>query len=62
MLTHLKMEFKGREHSGLDDARNLAAIGKRMYNDGCIFKTNCKYDSRKHVLYNTRKSTERKRR
>lgn len=57
------MEFQGREHSGLDDARNLAAIGKRMYKDGCIFKTNCKYDSKKHILYNNnRKSSGRKRR
>lgn len=43
MLSHLKMEFKGREHSGLDDARNLAVIGKRMHDDGCVFKTNCQY-------------------
>lgn len=47
MLSHLNMEFKGREHSGLDDARNLAAIGKKMYQDGCIFRTNCKYNPNK---------------
>jgi 3'-5' exoribonuclease 1 len=47
MLSHLKMEFQGREHSGLDDARNLTAIGKRMFDEGCLFKTNCSYDSKK---------------
>ncbi|KAI8876925.1 hypothetical protein K501DRAFT_231185 [Backusella circina FSU 941] len=44
MLYFLDMEFTGREHSGLDDARNLAAIGKRMHEDGCVFKTNCKWN------------------
>ncbi|KAI9470864.1 MAG: hypothetical protein EXX96DRAFT_597608 [Benjaminiella poitrasii] len=43
MLSHLGMTFEGREHSGLDDARNLVAIGKRMHQEGCTFKTNCKY-------------------
>ncbi|KAG2233131.1 hypothetical protein INT48_001624 [Thamnidium elegans] len=47
MLNHLQMQFKGREHSGLDDARNLAAIGKRMHEEGCIFKTNCKFNRNK---------------
>ncbi|KAG2201753.1 hypothetical protein INT47_002013 [Mucor saturninus] len=48
MLSHLKMEFQGREHSGLDDARNLAAIGKKMHEQGCLFKTNCRYDPKRH--------------
>ncbi|KAG1123756.1 hypothetical protein G6F62_007814 [Rhizopus arrhizus] len=42
MLSHLEMSFEGREHSGLDDARNLAYIAKRMFEDGCIFKSNLK--------------------
>lgn len=48
MLSHLKLEFQGREHSGLDDARNLAIIGKTMHQQGCIFKTNCRYDPKRH--------------
>ncbi|KAI9279616.1 ribonuclease H-like domain-containing protein [Sporodiniella umbellata] len=55
MLAHLNMEFKGREHSGLDDARNLAYIAKRMSEDGCKFKPNCK-------LQNTNRVRHRKRR
>ncbi|CAO3648743.1 unnamed protein product [Mucor hiemalis] len=62
MLAHLNMEFQGREHSGLDDARNLAAIGKRMHEEGCVFKTNCRYDSRYNALYNSKKKSGRKRR
>lgn len=46
MLEHLNMNFKGREHSGLDDARNLAYIAKRMYEEGCVFKANCKLQKR----------------
>lgn len=49
MLNHLQMQFKGREHSGLDDARNLAAIGKHMHQEGCIFKTNCKFNRNKRL-------------
>ncbi|KAI7874860.1 hypothetical protein K492DRAFT_168753 [Lichtheimia hyalospora FSU 10163] len=40
MLETLDMTFDGREHSGLDDARNLHRIAQHMVNDGCIFKTN----------------------
>lgn len=36
MLSHLNMKFEGREHSGLDDARNLANIAKRMHKEGQI--------------------------
>ncbi|OAD01830.1 hypothetical protein MUCCIDRAFT_132030, partial [Mucor lusitanicus CBS 277.49] len=43
MLQHLGLTFQGREHSGLDDARNLVAIGKKMHEEGCVFKTNCWY-------------------
>ncbi|KAI8389294.1 ribonuclease H-like domain-containing protein [Blakeslea trispora] len=51
MLTHLKIEFEGREHSGLDDARNLARIAQCMDRDGCVLKTNCRFDSRRHQPY-----------
>ncbi|KAJ8663788.1 hypothetical protein O0I10_000062 [Lichtheimia ornata] len=40
MLETLDMTFDGREHSGLDDARNLHRIAQHMVADGCIFKTN----------------------
>ena len=61
MLSYLKMEFQGREHSGLDDARNLAAIGKRMHQEGCVLETNCKYDKNKHVPYREHPRRMRKR-
>ena len=31
MLAHLNMEFEGREHSGIDDARNIARIVKAIH-------------------------------
>ncbi|KAI8822515.1 ribonuclease H-like domain-containing protein [Fimicolochytrium jonesii] len=41
MLAGLGMQFEGREHSGLDDAKNIARIVvKMMKEDGCIFKPN----------------------
>ncbi|CAO3659498.1 unnamed protein product [Rhizopus stolonifer] len=49
MLSHLDMKFEGREHSGLDDARNLANIAKRMHKEGCIFKPNCKLQKREYT-------------
>ncbi|KAI8639243.1 ribonuclease H-like domain-containing protein [Parasitella parasitica] len=62
MLQHLGMQFEGRQHSGLDDARNLAMIGKRMHEEGCVFKTNNWYDPKRHRLYDAKKSIGRKRR
>ncbi|CEP14273.1 hypothetical protein [Parasitella parasitica] len=64
MLQHLGMEFEGRQHSGLDDARNLAAIGKKMHQEGCVFKTNSWFDPKRHRLYDKKKSVHntRKRR
>jgi 3'-5' exoribonuclease 1 len=62
MLSHLNMEFQGREHSGLDDARNLAAIGKKMHEEGCIFKANCKYDHKKRPVNYQIKNKGRRRR
>ena len=35
MLKHLEMTFEGRQHSGLDDSRNIARILIRLMNDGC---------------------------
>ncbi|KAJ3091299.1 cytosolic leucyl tRNA synthetase [Quaeritorhiza haematococci] len=40
MLKHFGMEFEGREHCGLHDARNIARIAIRMMKDGCIFVPN----------------------
>ncbi|KAJ3313470.1 ERI1 exoribonuclease 2 [Boothiomyces sp. JEL0838] len=35
MLSDLGMQFEGREHSGIDDARNIAKIFIKMAKDGC---------------------------
>ncbi|XP_053333242.1 ERI1 exoribonuclease 2 [Clarias gariepinus] len=37
-LQDLGIEFSGREHSGLDDARNTARLAWRMIRDGCVMK------------------------
>ncbi|MGH0164569.1 UNVERIFIED_CONTAM: hypothetical protein FKN15_047502 [Acipenser sinensis] len=37
-LQDLGIEFCGREHSGLDDARNTAGLAWRMITDGCVMK------------------------
>jgi len=33
-LTHVGLGFEGREHSGIDDAKNLAALAFKMVGDG----------------------------
>lgn len=33
-LLHVNMLFEGREHSGIDDARNIARLATRMVKDG----------------------------
>ncbi|XP_045902229.1 ERI1 exoribonuclease 2 [Micropterus dolomieu] len=38
-LQDLGIQFSGREHSGLDDARNTAQLAARMMRDGCVMKT-----------------------
>ncbi|XP_029354069.1 ERI1 exoribonuclease 2 isoform X2 [Echeneis naucrates] len=38
-LQDLGIQFSGREHSGLDDARNTAQLAARMMKDGCVMKT-----------------------
>ncbi|XP_077575144.1 ERI1 exoribonuclease 2 isoform X2 [Stigmatopora nigra] len=37
-LQDLGIQFSGREHSGLDDARNTAQLALRMMRDGCVMK------------------------
>ncbi|XP_057698919.1 ERI1 exoribonuclease 2 [Corythoichthys intestinalis] len=37
-LQDLGIQFSGREHSGLDDARNTAQLATRMMKDGCVMK------------------------
>lgn len=38
MLTAFDMTFDGREHSGIDDARNIARIVIHMLNDRCLMR------------------------
>ncbi|KAI9499027.1 ribonuclease H-like domain-containing protein, partial [Zychaea mexicana] len=47
MLETLSMAFEGRQHSGLDDARNLCRIAQKMRIDGCVFKTNMYWEKPK---------------
>ncbi|CAG8497710.1 11241_t:CDS:2 [Scutellospora calospora] len=42
MLAHYGLKFEGHEHSGIDDAKNLAIIAKRLWEDGAVFRTNRK--------------------
>ncbi|XP_061587216.1 ERI1 exoribonuclease 2 [Cololabis saira] len=37
-LQDLGIQFAGREHSGLDDARNTAGLAARMMRDGCVMR------------------------
>ncbi|XP_054635429.1 ERI1 exoribonuclease 2 isoform X2 [Dunckerocampus dactyliophorus] len=37
-LQDLGIQFCGREHSGLDDAKNTARLAERMMRDGCVMK------------------------
>ena len=40
MLEYLGLSFEGRQHCGLDDARNIARILGYMINDGCTIYIN----------------------
>lgn len=40
MLHELGMEFEGREHSGIDDTRNIARIAVKMLEDGHMIQPN----------------------
>ncbi|XP_019619125.1 PREDICTED: ERI1 exoribonuclease 2-like isoform X1 [Branchiostoma belcheri] len=37
-LRDLGIEFEGREHSGIEDARNTAKLAWRMMGDGCVMQ------------------------
>ncbi|KAI9329070.1 ribonuclease H-like domain-containing protein [Obelidium mucronatum] len=39
MLSLLGMEFEGREHSGIDDTRNIARIVLRLMDEGVVFES-----------------------
>lgn len=38
MLQLLKLELKGKHHSGIDDCRNLASVALRLMEDGFKFE------------------------
>ena len=40
MLQLMDMEFIGRPHSGIDDARNIARIAIQLIKDGCDLRIN----------------------
>ena len=40
MLLQLGMSFHGRQHSGMDDARNICRIVERMAADACVLTLN----------------------
>lgn len=40
MLESLGLQFEGREHSGIDDAKNIARVLLQLIRDGCIIKYN----------------------
>lgn len=40
MLESLGLQFKGREHSGIADANNIARVLMQLIRDGCILKYN----------------------
>ena len=40
MVNNLGMKFEGRPHCGMDDARNIARILRKMVQDGCEIKFN----------------------
>ncbi len=43
MLEDLGMRFEGREHSGIDDARNIVRLYKRLDELGCNFEAAIEY-------------------
>ena len=40
MLEGLGLEFQGREHSGIDDTRNIARVISQIVKDGAVLKYN----------------------
>ena len=47
------MEFEGREHSGIEDARNTAKLVWRMVNAGCQLHVTAAKDENSSTLANT---------
>ncbi|KAJ3071326.1 3'-5' exoribonuclease 1 [Podochytrium sp. JEL0797] len=43
MLSLLGMQFEGREHSGIDDTRNIAKIALRLMEEGVVFDSTKPY-------------------
>lgn len=37
-VENVGLQFEGREHSGIVDARNTAKLAERMVLDGCVLK------------------------
>ncbi|KAL1926193.1 hypothetical protein VTP01DRAFT_6058 [Rhizomucor pusillus] len=62
MLEALSMEFKGHQHSGLDDARNLVRIAQKMKEDGCLFKTNMYWGHKMRNFHQQQQKQQRRRR
>lgn len=40
MLESLGLKFEGREHSGIDDAKNIARVVVQLIKDRCVLKYN----------------------
>jgi 3'-5' exoribonuclease 1 len=40
MLHYLGLEFEGKQHCGLDDAKNISRILMKLLSDGCELKLN----------------------
>ncbi len=40
MLEGLGLEFEGREHSGIDDTRNISKVISQIIKDGAVLKYN----------------------
>ncbi|XP_068671809.1 ERI1 exoribonuclease 2-like [Montipora foliosa] len=53
-LQDLGIQFAGRQHSGLDDARNTARLAWRMISDGCIMQITKSLDGMAEKLWNDR--------
>ncbi|KAK7078599.1 3'-5' exoribonuclease 1 [Halocaridina rubra] len=50
MLDHLGMTFIGQPHCGLDDARNIARVALKLFEDGANMRVNEKINFRKSLV------------
>ncbi|KAK7929631.1 hypothetical protein WMY93_006026 [Mugilogobius chulae] len=50
-LQDLGIQFEGREHSGLDDARNTAQLAARMMREGCVLRTTRSLERRPNAVF-----------